>query len=86
MKDWQDWALIISLVTPLMSGLGHFIESRWPGKGKKADTAEPVVQGLVVDYSQDYVALLKDELNDEKAKNKRLERELAALRRRLEGN
>jgi len=80
--EWEKWGLFVSLVTPLILGVGAWIIDALNKRKKKLPEPE-VLQGLPVDYETDYVNLLKRNLADARkeiielrARNKKLEQQL----------
>lgn len=85
--EWEKWGLFISLVTPLVLGVGAWINDALSKRKKKSDAKPEVVQGLPVDYETDYVKLLKQNLSDLRRENHELKKEIKALRgRKTNGN
>lgn len=85
--EWDKWGLFISLVTPLVLGVGAWINDALTKRKKKSVSPE-VIQGLPVDYETDYVKLLKQNNADLRRRNIELEKENKALRagRNYNGN
>jgi hypothetical protein len=78
--EWEKWGLFVSLVTPLILGVGAWIIDALNKRKKKKPEPE-VLQGLPVDYETDYVNLLKrnladarNEIRELRARNKQLEK------------
>lgn len=77
--EWEKWGLFISLVTPLVLGVGAWINDALNKRKKKSESPE-VIQGLPVDYETDYVKLLKQNNAELRRRNIELEKENKALR------
>lgn len=85
--EWEKWGLFVSLVTPLILGVGAWINDALTKRKKKTDKAPEVIQGLPVDYETDYVKLLKQNLADSRRRIIELEKEVKFLRgRKNNGN
>jgi len=85
--EWEKWGLFISLVTPLVLGVGAWINDALSKRKKKSDPKPEVLQGLPVDYETDYVKLLKQNLTDLRRENAELKKENKILRgRKNNGN
>jgi len=78
--EWEKWGLFVSLVTPLVLGVGAWINDALSKRKKKSDKSPEVLQGLPVDYETDYVKLLKQNLTDSRRRITELEKENKALR------
>lgn len=77
--EWDKLGLFISLVTPLVLGIGAWIIDALSKRKKKK--AEPeVTTGLQVDYETDYVTLLKTSLAEARAEVLELKLEIKRLR------
>lgn len=79
--EWDKWGLFISLVTPLVLGIGAWINdavTKRKNKGKEPQ----VLQGMPVDYESDYINLLKRSLADAKKEIKELKAEVKELEAR----
>lgn len=85
--EWEKWGLFISLVTPLVLGVGAWIVDALSKRKKQTGKAPKVLQGLPVDYETDYVKLLRQNLADSRRRIKELEKEVRILRgRKNNGN
>lgn len=80
--EWDKLGAFIGLVTPLFLGVGAWIIEARNRRIKKKSEPE-VLQGLPVDYENDYISLLKQNLRDEKARRKAAEKEVERLRAKL---
>ena len=78
--EWDKWGLFISLVTPLILGIGAWINDALTKRKTKGKQPE-VLQGMPVDYESDYINLLKRNLADARAESKDLKRENRELRK-----
>lgn len=84
--EWEKWGLFISLVTPLLLGVGAWINDAL-SKRKKKDAKPEVIQGMPVDYETDYVKLLRQNNADLRRENQELKKENRILRgRKNNGN
>lgn len=82
--DWDKWGLFISLVTPLILGIGALandVITKWRNKNKAQEPK--VLHGLPVDYETDYIKLLRQNLRDARQEIKELK---AKLRKQEENN
>ena len=78
--EWDKWGLFISLVTPLILGIGAWINDAVTKRKKKGK--EPQVPlGMPVDYESDYVNLLRRNLADARKEIQELRRENKQLRK-----
>jgi hypothetical protein len=80
--EWDKLGLFISLVTPLVLGVGAWIIDALNKRKKKKTDPEPITQGLQVDYETDYVTLLKTSLADARAEIAELKQEIKTLESR----
>lgn len=79
--EWDKVGLFISLVTPLILGVGAWIVDALNKRKKKISEKPEVLQGLPVDYEEDYINLLKRSLAEAKRENAELRKENKELRR-----
>ena len=80
MEGWDKWGLFISLVTPLVLGIGAWINdalTKRKAKGKQPTNQ----QGMPVDYESDYINLLKRSLADARNEIRELKAENKQLRK-----
>lgn len=80
--EWEKWGLFVSLVTPLILGVGAWIIDALNKRKKKKPEPE-VLQGLPVDYETDYVNLLKRNLADARRDNSELRARIKKLEQQL---
>lgn len=81
--DWEKWGLFVSLVTPLILGVGTWVINALSKRKTKKEGPEPeVIQGLPVDYETDYINLLKRSLRDARQEITELKKENKLLRSR----
>jgi hypothetical protein len=80
--EWEKWGLFVSLVTPLILGVGAWIIDALNKRKKKKPEPE-VLQGLPVDYETDYVNLLKRNLADARKDNNELRARIRKLEQQL---
>jgi hypothetical protein len=80
--EWEKWGLFVSLVTPLILGVGAWIIDALNKRKKKLPEPE-VLQGLPVDYETDYVNLLKRNLADARRDNSELRARIKKLEQQL---
>ena len=78
--EWDKLGLFISLVTPLLLGIGAWINDAITKRKKKGQEPK-VLQGLPVEYETEYIKLLKQNLADARHEIKELKRENKELRR-----
>lgn len=78
--EWDKWGLFISLVTPLILGIGAWINDAVTKRKKKGQEPK-VLTGMPIDYESDYVNLLKRNLADAKREIQELKRENKELRK-----
>lgn len=78
--EWDKLGLFISLVTPLLLGIGAWINDALTKRKNRGKEVE-VHQGLPVDYETDYIKLLKQNLADAKSQIKELKAENKELRK-----
>ena len=79
--EWDKWGLFISLVTPLILGIGAWINDAVTKRKNKGKDPK-VLQGLPVDYESDYINLLKRNLADSRKEIVELKRENKELRKK----
>jgi hypothetical protein len=79
--EWDKWGLFISLVTPLILGIGAWINDAVTKRKNKGKDPK-VLQGLPVDYESDYINLLKRNLADARKEIIDLKRELKEERKK----
>lgn len=79
--EWDKWGLFISLVTPLILGIGAWINDAVTKRKNKGKDPK-VLQGLPVDYESDYINLLKRNLADARKEIVELKRENKELRKK----
>lgn len=79
--EWDKWGLFISLVTPLILGIGAWINDALTKRKSKGKDPK-VLTGMPVDYESDYINLLKRNLADARKENIELKREIRELRKK----
>lgn len=84
--EWDKVGLFVSLITPLILGVGAWIVDALNKRKKNKDPEPNVVQGLTVDYETDYVNLLKRNLADARRQISELQKENRELRRSGNGH
>ena len=78
--EWDKWGLFISLVTPLVLGIGAWINDALT-KRKKSKAVEKVPHGLPIEYETEYINLLKKNLADARAELREVKAENKQLRK-----